>query len=146
MYGVSLMIMIFTTLSTALAGSGPGTSAIGIIIFWRVLLGAGIGGDYPMSAVITAEFASTKYRGRMMAAVFSMQGVGISHPAEKLNSSSASSPQHWYTISPYWHSAPRSYSRRFQFPFLQMQQHRVRDFLQSTEHGELWSVSDVYPL
>ena len=77
MYGVSLMIMIFTTLSTALSGQGPATSAVGIIVFWRVLLGIGIGGDYPMSAVITSEFASTRYRGRMMAAVFSMQGFGI---------------------------------------------------------------------
>ena len=75
MYGVSLIIMICTTLSTALTGSGPATSAVGVIIFYRFLLGIGIGGDYPMSAVITAEFASTKYRGRMMAAVFSMQGV-----------------------------------------------------------------------
>ena len=77
MYGVSLLIMIFTTLATALSGGGPATSAVGIIVFWRVLLGIGIGGDYPMSAVITSEFASTRYRGRMMAAVFSMQGFGI---------------------------------------------------------------------
>ena len=77
MYGVSLMIMIFTTLAAALTGSGPGTSAVAVIIFWRALLGIGIGGDYPMSAVITSEFASTKHRGRMMAAVFSMQGVNI---------------------------------------------------------------------
>ena len=69
------MIMIFATLSTSLTGSGPATSAIGIIIFWRVIVGVGIGGDYPMSAVITSEFASTRHRGRMMAAVFSMQGV-----------------------------------------------------------------------
>ena len=72
---MSLLIMIFTTLSTALSGSGPSTSAVGVIIFWRVLLGIGVGGDYPMSAIITSEFASTRYRGRMMAAVFSMQGV-----------------------------------------------------------------------
>ena len=75
MYGVSLIIMIFTTIATSLTGSGPATSAVGIMIFWRVLLGIGIGGDYPMAAVITSEFASTRYRGRMMAAVFSMQGV-----------------------------------------------------------------------
>jgi MFS transporter, PHS family, inorganic phosphate transporter len=75
MYGVSILIMIFTTLATALSGSGPATSAIGIIIFWRVLLGTGVGGDYPMAAVITSEFSSTRHRGRMMAAVFSMQGV-----------------------------------------------------------------------
>jgi MFS transporter, PHS family, inorganic phosphate transporter len=71
------MIMIFTTLATALSGGGSGTSAVGIIIFWRVLLGIGIGGDYPMAAVITSEFSSTRYRGRMMAAVFSMQGVHL---------------------------------------------------------------------
>ena len=69
------MIMIFTTLANALTGSGASTNAVGIIIMWRVLLGIGIGGDYPMSAIITSEFASTRYRGRMMAAVFSMQGV-----------------------------------------------------------------------
>src|SRR5271170_1691588 len=146
MYGVSLMIMIFTTLSTALTGSGPATSAVGVIIFWRCLLGIGLGGDYPMSAVITAEFASTKYRGRMMAAVFSMQGVGISHPAKRLNSSWASSLQHWCTTSPSGHSAPQSCSRRFRFRFLQTLQHPARDCLPSTEPGELWSGSDVYPL
>ena len=53
------MIMIFTTLATALSGGGSATSAVGIIIFWRVLLGIGIGGDYPMAAVITSEFSST---------------------------------------------------------------------------------------
>lgn len=30
----------------------------------------------PLSAVITAEFASTKYRGGIIAAVFAMQGLG----------------------------------------------------------------------
>lgn len=70
--------MIFTTLATALSGGGSSTSAVGTIIFWRVLLGIGIGGDYPMAAVITSEFSSTRYRGRMMAAVFSMQGVHLS--------------------------------------------------------------------
>ncbi len=36
----------------------------------------GIGGDYPLSSVITSEFAPTRWRGAMMAAVFSMQGIG----------------------------------------------------------------------
>ena len=39
-------------------------------------MGVGIGGDYPLSAVISSEFASTKIRGRMMAAVFAAQGWG----------------------------------------------------------------------
>ena len=77
MYGVSILIMTFGTLATALSGEGPGLSAIGAIVFWRAILGVGIGGDYPMAAVITSEFASTRHRGRMMAAVFSMQGVNV---------------------------------------------------------------------
>jgi PHS family inorganic phosphate transporter-like MFS transporter len=36
----------------------------------------GIGGDYPLSAVITSEFAARRIRGRMMTAVFSAQGWG----------------------------------------------------------------------
>jgi PHS family inorganic phosphate transporter-like MFS transporter len=39
-------------------------------------MGIGIGGDYPLSAVISSEFASTKIRGRMMNAVFANQGWG----------------------------------------------------------------------
>lgn len=39
-------------------------------------MGVGIGGDYPLSAVISSEFASTRIRGRMMTAVFAAQGWG----------------------------------------------------------------------
>lgn len=33
----------------------------------------GIGGDYPLSAVITSEYATVKTRGAMIGAVFAMQ-------------------------------------------------------------------------
>ena len=39
-------------------------------------MGVGVGGDYPLSAIITSEFAATRIRGRMMACVFSAQGYG----------------------------------------------------------------------
>ena len=39
-------------------------------------MGIGVGGDYPLSAVITSEFASTRSRGRLMTVVFSSQGWG----------------------------------------------------------------------
>lgn len=35
------------------------------------------GGDYPLSAVITSEYTPRNMRGAMMAAVFSMQGIGF---------------------------------------------------------------------
>ncbi|OCK85365.1 inorganic phosphate transporter 1-6 /Pi cotransporter [Lepidopterella palustris CBS 459.81] len=76
MYGLELILIIFATMAQALVGQGPGASIVGTIIFWRVLMGIGIGGDYPLSSIITSEFATTKWRGAMMGAVFSMQGFG----------------------------------------------------------------------
>ncbi|KAK4511138.1 Esa1p-associated factor [Mucor velutinosus] len=76
MYGVELMIIIIGTVGQALAGNGPAASFWGVITFWRIIVGVGIGGDYPLSSVITSEFATTKRRGAMMAAVFAMQGIG----------------------------------------------------------------------
>ncbi|POR39609.1 Repressible high-affinity phosphate permease [Tolypocladium paradoxum] len=77
MYGIELAIIIFGTFSCALVSSSPSISASGLLIFWRVLMGVGIGGDCPLSSVITSEFAPTRWRGAMMAAVFSMQGLGL---------------------------------------------------------------------
>ncbi|KAF9162879.1 Inorganic phosphate transporter pho84 [Mortierella sp. AD011] len=65
MYGVELMIIIVATLGQALSGNGE-----------TLIVGVGIGGDHPLSAVITSEFAATNRRGAMMAAVFAMQGFG----------------------------------------------------------------------
>ncbi|KAI0857886.1 major facilitator superfamily domain-containing protein [Xylaria cubensis] len=76
MYGVELIIIIFATIGQALASGSPSVNIVGLIIFWRVLLGVGIGGDYPLSSIITSEFATTKWRGAMMGAVFAQQGIG----------------------------------------------------------------------
>ena len=76
MYGVELLIIVTTTLCQALCAPSVAVSFVGLLVFWRVLMGIGVGGDYPMSAVITAEFASTERRGAMIAAVFAMQGIG----------------------------------------------------------------------
>src|ERR1041384_2269141 len=77
MYGIELMIIIVATVGSAVCGNGYGISLVGTIMFWRVIMGVGIGGDYPLSAIITSEFATKKRRGAMMAAVFAMQGFGI---------------------------------------------------------------------
>lgn len=76
MYGVELMIIIIGTIGQTLVGNAPAATFWGVITFWRVFTGIGIGGDYPLSSVITAEFATTKHRGAMMSAVFAMQGIG----------------------------------------------------------------------
>ncbi|KAI9346886.1 major facilitator superfamily domain-containing protein [Obelidium mucronatum] len=78
MYGVELIIMIVCTIGSALcAPMANGWSILVLLSIWRFFLGIGIGGDYPMSAIITSEFANVRYRGMMISAVFAMQGVGI---------------------------------------------------------------------
>jgi len=76
MYGVELMIMIVATFAQALSGSAAAVHILGVLIVWRGIMGIGIGGDYPLSAVISSEFASTHIRGRLMTAVFASQGWG----------------------------------------------------------------------
>ncbi|KAJ3477263.1 hypothetical protein NLG97_g8885 [Lecanicillium saksenae] len=76
MYGIELGVVIFTIFSCAIASGSPSMSSPGVLIFWRVLMGIGVGGDYPLASVITSEFAPTRWRGGMVAAVFSMQGLG----------------------------------------------------------------------
>ncbi|KAL1879408.1 hypothetical protein VTK73DRAFT_6940 [Phialemonium thermophilum] len=76
MYGLELIVIIFATLGQALSANSPSINIVGLIIFWRVIMGIGIGGDYPLSSIITSEFATTKWRGAMMGAVFAMQGLG----------------------------------------------------------------------
>jgi MFS transporter, PHS family, inorganic phosphate transporter len=76
MYGIELIIIIFATLALSVSGQGPALDIIGVMIFWRVILGTGVGGDYPLSSIITSEFATVKWRGAMMAAVFANQGWG----------------------------------------------------------------------
>ncbi|KAI9025000.1 major facilitator superfamily domain-containing protein [Phycomyces nitens] len=76
-YGFELIIIIIGTINCATSSSTlRGVSAIGFLGFWRLILGLGIGGDYPMSATITSEWSSKGRRGMMMALIFSMQGIG----------------------------------------------------------------------
>ncbi|KAH0833118.1 major facilitator superfamily domain-containing protein [Lanmaoa asiatica] len=76
MYGIELMIMIIATFGQALSGQAPAVGIIGVLIVWRFIMGFGIGGDYPLSAIISSEFAATRSRGRLMTAVFAFQGWG----------------------------------------------------------------------
>jgi MFS transporter, PHS family, inorganic phosphate transporter len=76
MYGIELIIMIIATFAQAISGGSGVVSIIGALIVWRFIMGVGIGGDYPLSAIISSEFASTKIRGRMMTTVFTAQGWG----------------------------------------------------------------------
>lgn len=72
MYGVELMVILTGTVGQALSSNGPSLPILLPVIFWRVVMGIGIGGDYPLSSIITSEFASVKWRGALMNSVFAM--------------------------------------------------------------------------
>ncbi|KAK4948064.1 hypothetical protein LTR10_013118 [Elasticomyces elasticus] len=76
MYGYELLIISLATLGQAITGPSSAIGITGLLVFWRILMGIGIGGDYPLANIITSEFASTRWRGTMVAAVLSMQAWG----------------------------------------------------------------------
>lgn len=75
-YGTELIVMICATIAQCVIGESPAVNFVAILTFFRIIQGIGIGGDYPMSSVISAEFATTKWRGAIMGAVFANQGWG----------------------------------------------------------------------
>ncbi|OWM87322.1 probable inorganic phosphate transporter 1-3 [Punica granatum] len=76
-YGITLVTMVGCALASGLSFGSTAQSVIGSLCFFRFWLGFGIGGDYPLSAVIMSEYANQRTRGAFIAAVFAMQGVGI---------------------------------------------------------------------
>lgn len=50
MYGLELTIMMFATIGSAVSADAFAVSVWGALMFWRFILGIGIGGDYPLSA------------------------------------------------------------------------------------------------
>ena len=70
-YWMSAALMVIAAVGSALAPS------LAVLIAFRFLLGFGVGGDYPVSAVLMSEYADGKNRGRMVGLVFSAQAVGL---------------------------------------------------------------------
>lgn len=70
-YGYEAGIMAVAAIASAFS-----PNIIWLIVF-RFILGVGIGGDYPVSAVLMSEYANAKDRGKLVGMVFSMQAVGL---------------------------------------------------------------------
>lgn len=68
-------------LEAALMAAGAIASAFSPSIVWllvfRFVMGIGIGGDYPVSAVLMSEYANKHDRGKLVGMVFSMQALGL---------------------------------------------------------------------
>ncbi|KAG6776710.1 hypothetical protein D5086_011759 [Populus alba] len=76
-YGISLMLMVLSSVGCGFSICRTKTCVLVSLGVFRFFLGLGIGGDYPLSATIMSEFANKNTRGAFIAAVFSMQGLGI---------------------------------------------------------------------
>jgi MFS family permease len=70
-YWMSAALMVL-----AAVGSAVSPNLVVLTVF-RFLLGFGVGGDYPVSAVLMSEYAGHKDRGRQVGLVFSAQAVGL---------------------------------------------------------------------
>jgi PHS family inorganic phosphate transporter-like MFS transporter len=70
-YWIVAMIMILGALGSAFSPS------YWVLIGFRFLLGLGVGGDYPVSAVLMSEYANRKDRGRLVGMVFGTQALGL---------------------------------------------------------------------
>lgn len=67
-------------LEAAMMVAGAAASAFAPDLVWllvfRFVLGIGVGGNYPMSAVLMSEFSNRWNRGKLVGLVFSMQALG----------------------------------------------------------------------
>jgi PHS family inorganic phosphate transporter-like MFS transporter len=77
MYGIALMIMVLSSIGCGFSICTTKNCVLVSLGLFRFLLGLGIGGDYPLSAIIMSEFSNKTKRGSLLAAVFSLQGFGI---------------------------------------------------------------------
>ena len=73
----TLSLLIVGAAMSAAAVDTKHMSVFAMLALWRFVLGVGIGGEYPLAATVSSE-ASVEIagRGRRVAGVFSMQGVG----------------------------------------------------------------------
>jgi MFS transporter, PHS family, inorganic phosphate transporter len=72
-YGYEVLVLAIGALASAFTPA----SGFTFLLVCRIILGIGIGGDYPVSATIMSEFSGKLSRGRMVSLVFAMQGAGL---------------------------------------------------------------------
>lgn len=71
LYGVEVAILFFGAI---LSAASPSFTWLMIA---RILVGLGIGGDYPSSAIVASEYSPQHRRGYLVLLVFAMQALGL---------------------------------------------------------------------
>lgn len=76
-YGKELIITIVGVIMIISAPDYLGGDGVTYwILAFRIVMGIGIGGDYPMSAAVVSDRSNLKNRGKLLAVIFSNQGWG----------------------------------------------------------------------
>ncbi|CAL1713810.1 unnamed protein product [Somion occarium] len=77
-YGKELVLIIFATIMclTTPTGQLSPASCLIYLAIWRIVLGVGVGGDYPMSASVSTDRAHLRRRGVLLSYIFANQGWG----------------------------------------------------------------------
>jgi MFS family permease len=70
-YGYEVLVLAAGAIASAFSPD------IWWLIGFRIVLGIGIGGDYPVSSTIMSEFSGRRHRGMMVSMVFAMQAAGL---------------------------------------------------------------------
>jgi len=70
-YGFEVLVLAAGAIASAFSPN------IWWLIAFRIVLGVGIGGDYPVSSTIMSEFSGKRHRGMMVSLVFAMQAAGL---------------------------------------------------------------------
>ncbi|CEL98521.1 unnamed protein product [Vitrella brassicaformis CCMP3155] len=73
---VTCICMMIGALGSSLSVHTSWCSLTAMLCAFQLLLGFGIGGEYPLSASVTSESSSPETSGRRAATVYSMMGVG----------------------------------------------------------------------
>ena len=71
LYGLEALILFVGAIWSAC------TMSFGQLLIARIVVGLGIGGDYPSSATVVSESANRKNRGFLVLLVFAMQALGL---------------------------------------------------------------------
>jgi PHS family inorganic phosphate transporter-like MFS transporter len=71
MYGFEVLILAAGAIASAFSPD------LTFLLISRIVLGIGIGGDYPVSATIMSEYAGKASRGKLVGLVFAMQAAGL---------------------------------------------------------------------
>jgi PHS family inorganic phosphate transporter-like MFS transporter len=70
-YWLVAAIMVVGALASSIAPN------FAMLVAARFVLGVGVGGDYPVSAVLMSEWSNRKDRGKLVSMVFATQAVGL---------------------------------------------------------------------